>query len=441
MTNPTPPGQVPDALRLADECGYELAPGARAEIAAELLRLHTENEALRAQQDDAYDHGPQAETVEEAARDVGKWLNERPNRPLDLRHVAMLTHHALRTAHVQNPAEIEHVASDVSKNGPESNMAQQTAPSAACPVGNSGFDYQTAADFLNGKTVGDDAMRKFVAASRWAHDDRVGLRATLLSVRGELASREAEIALLKKALMDAEAPQPSPTAQADSAQDEPLQAFDSPRAKALMRAWEEGWAACRDAEYVGEEAQNDAFNSSHTLTLCIAEDQQLPAPQADSQPATLAAVASKAVLAAIRAANMQLVRTGDNAFMLVPYKVATAQAAGSVPAVLGDDELVRLGKSPESGLPPWGIGTTRADYLRAVRAVLAAARAPADSVLEDAARWQELREQHESDEALCCVFAPNDMRECLVPVGSLPGELDAFMDTERAARKQGANHD
>lgn len=29
---------------------------------------------------------------------------------------------------------------------------------------------------------------------------------------------------------------------------------------------------------------------------------------------------------------MQLVRTGDNAFMLVPYKVATAQAAGSVPA-------------------------------------------------------------------------------------------------------------
>lgn len=67
------------------------------------------------------------------------------------------------------------------------------------------------------------------------------------------------------------------------------------------------------------------------------------------------------------------------------------------------------------------------------------ARAQADSVLEDAARWRELREQHESDEDLCCVFAPNDMRECLVPVGSLPGELDAFMDSERAARKQGAS--
>lgn len=38
--------------------------------------------------------GPMAETVEDAAHDVAKWLNERPNRPLDLRHVAMLAAHA-----------------------------------------------------------------------------------------------------------------------------------------------------------------------------------------------------------------------------------------------------------------------------------------------------------------------------------------------------------
>ena len=37
--------------------------------------------------------------------------------------------------------------------------------------------------------------------------------------------------------------------------------------------------------------------------------------------------ASSAVLKAIREANMQLVRTGDDAFMLVPYKVATAEQA------------------------------------------------------------------------------------------------------------------
>ena len=84
-------------------------------------------------------------------------------------------------------------------------------------VGNSGFDYKTAADFLSGKTVSDDALRKFVAASRGAHDARAALHAKMLSLQGELASREAEIALLKRSLLDAEAdaaaPQP-PTAPA-----------------------------------------------------------------------------------------------------------------------------------------------------------------------------------------------------------------------------------
>ena len=50
-------------------------------------------------------------------------------------------------------------------------------------------------------------------------------------------------------------------------------------------------------------------------------------------PAQPAQAASSAVLKAIREANMQLVRTGDDAFMLVPYKAAKAQAADSVPAV------------------------------------------------------------------------------------------------------------
>lgn len=87
-------------------------------------------------------------------------------------------------------------------------------------VGNSGFDYKTAADFLSGKTVSDEALRKFVAASRGAHDARAALHARMLSLQGELASREAEIALLKRSLLDAEAaPQPT-TAQADSVQED-----------------------------------------------------------------------------------------------------------------------------------------------------------------------------------------------------------------------------
>ena len=93
---------------------------------------------------------------------------------------------------------------------------QQAAPKAAPGVGNSGFDYKTAADFLNGKTVSDEAVRKFVAASRWAHDEKAALSATLLAMHGVLTSREAEIALLKKALLEAEtAPQPAPAPLSD----------------------------------------------------------------------------------------------------------------------------------------------------------------------------------------------------------------------------------
>lgn len=84
-------------------------------------------------------------------------------------------------------------------------LRMQAAPKAAPGVGNSGFDHQTAADFLSGKTVSDEAVRKFVQASRWAHGEKAALSAMLLSVRGVLASREAEIALLKKALLEAEA--------------------------------------------------------------------------------------------------------------------------------------------------------------------------------------------------------------------------------------------
>ena len=92
-------------------------------------------------------------------------------------------------------------------------LSEVQALSAAPGVGNSGFDHQTAADFLNGKTISDEAVRKFVAASRRVHDEKTALSAMLLSVRGELASREAEIALLKKALLEAEAaPQQEPVA-------------------------------------------------------------------------------------------------------------------------------------------------------------------------------------------------------------------------------------
>ena len=66
----------------------------------------------------------------------------------------------------------------VSKGRLVGDMAQaesQPAPVTQQAVGNSGFDHKTAADFLSGKTVSDEALRKFVATSRGAHDDRAAL--------------------------------------------------------------------------------------------------------------------------------------------------------------------------------------------------------------------------------------------------------------------------
>ncbi len=91
MTNPTPPGQVPEALRLADEISkagafpaYPRAPYEAA--AAELRRLHAYCQELES-------------------------------------HVILDC-----MTHVQNPAESEHVAGDVSKNGAELDTSQQPAP-------------------------------------------------------------------------------------------------------------------------------------------------------------------------------------------------------------------------------------------------------------------------------------------------------------------------
>lgn len=61
--------------------------------------------------EESYDHGPQAETLEEAVRDIGKWLNERPNRPIDLRHVAMLCAHAQQST-IQEPDLTSSIVND-----------------------------------------------------------------------------------------------------------------------------------------------------------------------------------------------------------------------------------------------------------------------------------------------------------------------------------------
>lgn len=78
-------------------------------------------------------------------------------------------------------------------------------------------------------------------------------------------------------------------------------------------------------------------------------------------------------------------------------------------------------------------------HIRFARALLAQPVPPASAVT-DARRYQWLRDRHddrhEGVAEACCVFAPNDMHECLVPVGSLPGQLDAFIDAAIASLPQ-----
>lgn len=270
--------------------------------------------------------------------------------------------------------------------------AQRPDPSAGAAVGNSGFDYQTAADLLNGKSVSDEAMRKFVSASRWAHDDRVGLRATLLSVRGDLASREAEITLLKKALMDAEASQPSPT---------PLSGITDEQLDLL----------------------NDAKHKIQERTKMSTTSFGVPTPQADSQPAAwLDAFGDP------HKRREDAMSTEESS--PVPLYRASRAPADSVTAPAGEvleSEDMRRARHIAVVAQRWigdrtGLGALLyiGDLAWALKTLAAATTPPAqaaDSVLEDAALLQEAR---------TALWQPANVDLC--------ERIDAYLST---ARKQG----
>ena len=156
-------------------------------------------------------------------------------------------------------------------------------------VGNSGFDYKTAADLLSGKTVSDDALRKFVAASRGAHDARAALHAKMLSLQGELASREAEIALLKRSLLDAEAdaaaPQPPTAPATQQAGAEP------PGIQALMCVI----SSLRDIAHFSDEEGGELMSA-----LCALRDWAHAQTVAAPQPSPTAQAAGSVLEDAVR---------------------------------------------------------------------------------------------------------------------------------------------
>jgi hypothetical protein len=72
-------------------------------------------------------------------------------------------------------------------------------------ISESPFDYDTAKRLLAGESIGEDQLKAFVANARWSNDDVKLLRGELLEANLMLAQRDAEIELLKAALLDAEA--------------------------------------------------------------------------------------------------------------------------------------------------------------------------------------------------------------------------------------------
>ena len=190
-------------------------------------------------------------------------------------------------AHVQKPAEIEHVAGDVSKNGPESNMAQPPAPSEQQPFG---WIKQSEIDMANNFGGSINLWRR-----QYNCDVPVYL-----------------------------AQQPAPSA------------------AALV---EDGCVT-----QAGHNLLMAATRASATLVHHgrMAADADTPTPQADSQPA--------------------------------PVEVADAMADSQYLAGVSAGWNAANADEPNAALQK--LHESRAGYLKPLRA----ARAPADSVLEDAAR-------------------------------------------------------
>ena len=354
-------GKVADSLLDAHITAQAIRPAVGKALVSQLLEALETSRVLKADFESLESYGIENRKRAAAIEAARAYIST---------DLAALVEAQQRANHVQNPAEIEHVAGDVSKNGAEVNMSTQQEEQEPCPtcaalartvmLDQVSFDRKPDCygirqitddegveeweDIRTSPDVAREEANDMMATGRgeiyevvplwttplpsptpqadsqplpidmvlhcpacglqhidapeveskdWSNSLAAGssIRVTWKNPprRSHLCHgcghiwRPADVPTngVKAVKTTGKADSPiAASAPADSAKDEPLQAFDSPRAKALMRAWEEGWAACRDAEYVGEEAQNDAFNSSNTLTLCIAEDQQLPAPPA-----------------------------------------------------------------------------------------------------------------------------------------------------------------
>lgn len=333
-------------------------------------------------------------------------------------------------AHVQNTAEIEHIAGDVSKNGTESNTAPQPAPSAAVfglrlvPVEPTDQMVQAAhhidLSYMPGQEGADRAAiyRAMIAAApqpavqQW--NDLIG-KETYADADGLLVWRdEVDFAI--------------PTPQADSAQDEFIsrEEWVERAMRVYLIAGDTEDEARECAEYQWGELDMDDIPDPYFTAMEDIEGRG-PAPQAERPPAKI-----------VRFNPMEGGNPETALQMAAVIALRDSAQADSQPAPVLDRDRIREIFMAHGFTVKEGQTDLKQYVYDAADALLRAARAPADSVLEDAARYRFLAEHCRSTSEHW------GGRWSIIINGPAPKSHDSeddFDEAVDAARKQGANHD
>lgn len=375
---------APEALRLADAIDpfeRKSAPDhLTSKVAAdELRRLHAENERL--QQELIRESHRTAEQKLRADRMTRQHADQAAMNREARAQLATLVEAQQPATNVQNTAEIEHVAGDVSKNGAESNMAQQPAPSAAVfglrlvPVEPTDQMVQAAhhidLSYMPGQEGADRAAiyRAMIAAApqpavqQW--NDLIG-KETHADADGLLVWRdEVDFAIPKPQADSAPAAAPADTVVLEAALCAIHQAID----------------------LIGEPDTERLRTVRRVLrgAVVVAEDSN--APQADSQPAPKGETNVQLDIDSNHSTPEQQRDVAGSVALGQPVGNGSDQAAGHTGAQ-GDKLLIVAERNIRSFLRSavFKSESDREAALNCVDVLWEAASAPADSVLDDAAR-------------------------------------------------------
>ena len=359
--------------------------------------------------------------------------------------------------HIQNHAENEHVAGDVSKNGAESNMSAQQEAQEPCPtcaalartvmLDQVSFDRKP--DCYGIRQITDDE-----GVEEW-EDIRTSPDVAREEANDMMATGRGEIYEVVPLWTT---PKPSPAAQGD--------ALDAD----LTDSWSAIYAApkavpvAQTAPAPGERCQHcidrhDGVYGSWAAPCPYHDDDGKPRPTANAAPQQEAqepfgwCVTGCGRLLDEHEAKTEAKHIGGTARAIplytAPQPSPTAQAAESVQDMQSVNDAVTIELPPlpdpdlrDVGTTPGGIKEFLRGYATEYAKAALAARAPAYSVLEDAARldWLEQNLFHREKDEWDTKFGgykEYNMWVLFSPKG-IQGSARNIID---AAREQGADHD